>query len=82
MIFSLTRTRVVEDLDQKYDISLFFYTFLTYIDHPVCTLCPQKKLEVCFLAISQPLLGQIQKVRLIEDSLRLIETHGRLIETH
>ena len=27
------------------------------------TPCPQKKLEVCFLAISQLLLGQIQKVR-------------------
>ena len=27
------------------------------------TLCPQKKLQVCFLAISQLLLGQIQNVR-------------------
>ena len=27
------------------------------------TPCPQKKFEVCFLAISQLLLGQIQKVR-------------------
>ena len=34
--------------------------------HPslkVGTPCPQKKLSVCFLAISQLKLGQIQKVR-------------------
>ena len=29
----------------------------------ISTPCPQKNSEVCFLAISQLLLGQIQKVR-------------------
>ena len=49
------------------------------------TVSTKKNLEVCFLAISQHLFGQTQKVRLIEDSLRLIGTHWdslRLIETH
>ena len=40
-----------------------YYTFTNIYIRKKSTVCPQKKFKVCFLAISQLLLGQIQKVR-------------------
>ena len=44
-------------------LKTIFYILLVYYVLFVYTLCPQKNFTVCFLAISQLLLGQIQKVR-------------------
>ena len=44
-------------------LKTIFYILLVYYVLFVYTLCPQKNFTVCFLAISQLLLSQIQKVR-------------------
>ena len=43
--------------------SVFIYCINWKVWYIVNTPCPQKNSEVCFLAISQLLLDQIQKVR-------------------
>ena len=42
-------------------LKTIFYILLVYYVLFVYTLCPQKNFTVCFLAISQLLLGQIQQ---------------------
>ena len=52
------------------------------------TVCPQKKFKVCFLAISQLLLGQIQKVRYLllifveSEILEVKDTRGHFQFSH